>query len=246
LPPDAGLLCHAHKVYPKIRSSQVTGSHSGQLHFAVWVGTMGEIYRRFALTVSDATRTKGYHMTVYRSVIMVAGMVLAVSMAHINPSPAMAAENDNAVAIAPELSGDGSDVVVKPKKSKKKEPPPEPELLPGQKLTLKQVMNILRSTRNLSGRNLSGLKLTGVDLSRCNLRGVDLKHADLERADLGEANLELADLSGANLKMANLRLSAMTGVKLDSADLSGAIWRDSRVCAPASVGQCREMAATSP
>ena len=142
-------------------------------------------------------------------------------------------------------TGDAADGAVKPKRSVKRVPP-EPELLPGQKLTIKQVLNILRTTRNLSGRNLSGLKLVGVDLSRCNLKGVDLNHADLEQADLGESSLERANLSGANLKMANLRLSGMTGVNLDNADLSGAIWKDGRVCAPASVGQCRDADLPSP
>ena len=171
-------------------------------------------------------------------------MAVALSAAHINPSFAVAAEDSVAagqpVAGAPDSSGDGADAA-NVKKSRKKTPPPEPEPLPGQKLTLKQVTSILKSTRNLSGRNLSGLNLVGVDLSRCNLKGVDLNHADLERADLGESNLERADLSGANLKMANLRLSGLTGVNLDKADLSGAIWMDGRVCAPGSIGQCRDV-----
>jgi hypothetical protein len=140
--------------------------------------------------------------------------------------------------IAPELSGDGSEPVVKPKKSRKKAPLPDPEPLPGQKLTLKQVMNYIKTTRNLSGRNLSGLNLVGIDFSRCNMRGAELSHADLERADLGGSNLERADLSGANLKMVTFHLAGMTGVKLDKADLSGAIWRDGGVCPPGSIGRC--------
>ena len=183
-------------------------------------------------------------MTAYRTAVIVAGMAVALSAAHINPSCTVAAEDSAAAgqsgAGAPDSSGDGADVT-NVKKTRKKMPPPEPEPLPGQKLTFKQVTSILKGARNLSGRNLSGLKLIGVDLGRCNLKGVDLSHADLERADLGESNLERADLSGANLKMANRRLSGMIGVNLDKADLSGAIWMDGRVCAPGSIGQCRDL-----
>lgn len=192
-------------------------------------------------------------MTLFRKMVIVAGMVLAASVAVGNPSPVLAAENAQGgdgtaaglSAAIPESAVDASGVVIKLKKSKKRAPAPEPEPLPGQKLTLKQVSKTLKTTRNLSGRNLSGLKLVGIDMSKCNLKGADLNHANLERADLGESNLERANFTGANLKMANLRLSAMTGAKLDKADLSGAIWQDGKVCAPASIGQCRESVSSS-
>ncbi|MDD2853565.1 MAG: pentapeptide repeat-containing protein [Desulfuromonadaceae bacterium] len=119
------------------------------------------------------------------------------------------------------------------------------EMLPGEKLTIKQVMYILKDTRNFSGKNLSGLKLIGINFGKCNLKGVDLNHANLERADLGESNLERADLTGANMKMSNLRMSGMTAAKLDRAMLDGAIWKDGMVCSSGSVGQCREYAITS-
>ena len=179
----------------------------------------------------------------FRVSVIVVGMLLVVATAGPLPAADNASQGgDNPVAGQPggAAAGDGADGAVRPKKAVKKEPPPEPEPLPGEQLTIKQVMNILRTTRNLSGKNLSGLKLVGINLSRCNLKGVDLRRANLERADMGESNLERANLSGANLKMANLRLSGMIGVKLENADLSGAIWRDGRVCAPASIGQCGE------
>jgi len=188
----------------------------------------------------------------FRVLVIALSMVLLIATAGTAPAADTPPQGGDAAAagqpatVTVEVSGEAAEGVVKPKKVVKKEPPPEPEPLPGQKLTLKQVVNILKTTRNLSGRNLSGLKLIGMDLSKCNLKGADLRHADLERADLGESNLERADLSGANLKMANLRLSGMTGVNLDNTDLSGAIWKDSRVCAPASVGQCRETITPAP
>jgi hypothetical protein len=116
------------------------------------------------------------------------------------------------------------------------------ETLPGEKLTVKQVMEILNTTRNLSGKNLSGLNLVGVYLGKCNLKGADLNHANLERADFGDSNLERADLTGANLKMSNLRQSGMTAAKLDLAIFDGAIWKDGMLCSPGSIGQCKEYA----
>lgn len=138
------------------------------------------------------------------------------------------------------------DVVVKSKKKSAKNPKETiVETLPGEKLTIKQVMTILKTTRDLSGKNLSGLQLIGINLAKCNLKGIDLSNANLERADLGESALERADLTGAILKMSNLRLSGMTGVKIERAILDGAIWKDGMVCSAGSVGQCREIAATS-
>lgn len=114
------------------------------------------------------------------------------------------------------------------------------ETNPGKKVSINQVMDILKTTRDLSGKNLSGLQLIGVNMTKCNLKGVDLSHANLERADLGESNLERADLTGTNLKMANLRLSGMTGTNLERAILDGAVWKDGMVCATGSIGECRE------
>lgn len=134
--------------------------------------------------------------------------------------------------------------VIKRKKSKKKlalkEKTRQQVESVGEKLTVSQVLEILKTSRNLSGKNMSGLQLVGANLSGSNLKGSDLSHANLERADLGEANLERANLTGANLKMANLRLAGIPAANLDLAILDGAIWLDGKICAKASYGACRD------
>jgi hypothetical protein len=114
------------------------------------------------------------------------------------------------------------------------------EVVSGERLSIRQVMELLKSSRNFAGKNLSGLRLIAFDLTKCNLKGADLSKADLERADLEESNLELADLSGANMKMTDLRITGLKGAKLDRATLDGAIWKDGTVCAEGSIGLCRE------
>ena len=115
------------------------------------------------------------------------------------------------------------------------------EVLPyDARLTMAQVVELLKTTRDFSGRNLSGLRLVGLDLSRCNFRGADLSNGDLERTDLDESVLERADLSGANLRMTDLRLTGMKGARLERAVLDGALWQDGTICAKDSVGSCRE------
>ncbi len=142
--------------------------------------------------------------------------------------------------IFPGTSDNSATEPVKTTKTKKKKPATNPDLTPGQKVTYKQVVDILNSTRNLSGLNLSGLNLVGVDLSNCSMMGTDLNHANLERTDLRGSDLELVDFTGANLKMANFHLAGITGARLDNAILDGAIWIDRKVCAPESVGQCND------
>ena len=115
-----------------------------------------------------------------------------------------------------------------------------PEAAPGVRLSIRQVMELLKTSRNFAGKNLSGLRLAGFDLTKCNLKGADLSNADLERADLQESNLELADLSGAKMKMTDLRISGLKGAKLDRAVFDGAIWLDGTICAKGSIGLCRE------
>ncbi len=116
----------------------------------------------------------------------------------------------------------------------------DPEPAPGERLTMRQVMELLKTTRNFAGKNLSGLRLIGLDLARCNLKGADLSNANLERANLEEANLELADLSNANMRMTDLRITGLKGARLDRTILDGAIWPDGTICAKGSVGACRE------
>lgn len=112
------------------------------------------------------------------------------------------------------------------------------EVEPGVKLSFKQITEILKSSRNLSGRNLSGLNLVGMDLSGCNLKGADMRGSNLERADMSNSNLERVDFTGANLKMASFFLSAMTAANLEQAVLDGAIWTDRSICQKGSIGTC--------
>jgi len=121
---------------------------------------------------------------------------------------------------------------------------PRYEPKPGEKLAFKQVAEILRTTRNLSGRNLSGLNLVGVDLSGCSLKGADMRGTNLERADMSGSNLERADLTGANLKMASLYQSALTAAKLEQVVFDGAIWLDKSICAAGSIGECLKINAS--
>jgi hypothetical protein len=116
----------------------------------------------------------------------------------------------------------------------------ETEPDPGARLTLKQVMDILKGTGDFSGKNLSGLRLVGFDFSGCNLKGADLSYANMERANLQGANLELADLTGTNLMMTDLRLTGLKGARLDGAAFDGAIWQDGTTCSKYSIGYCRE------
>lgn len=109
---------------------------------------------------------------------------------------------------------------------------------PGEKLSFKQITDILRTTRNLAGRNLSGLNLVGLDLSDCSLEGADMRGSNLERANMMGSNLERVDMTGANLKMASFYQSALTAAKLDQAVLDGAIWIDKSICAKGSIGEC--------
>ncbi|MDD2540728.1 MAG: pentapeptide repeat-containing protein [Desulfuromonadaceae bacterium] len=109
---------------------------------------------------------------------------------------------------------------------------------PGEKLSFKQITEILRTTRNLAGRNMSGLNLVGLDLSDCSLEGANMRGSNLERANMMGSNLERVDMTGANLKMASFYQSALTAAKLDQAVLDGAIWVDKSICAKGSIGEC--------
>jgi len=198
-------------------------------------------------------------MTKFRLVVVAAGIFWAVSAAYIPFPTAQAAEG--AVGAGDTAAPSPADQIspapqkpvgaVVPKKNKKKKASARRKAsrkasaeaigtAPGKRLSSAEVMALLKTSRDLSGKNLSGINLVGVNLSKCNLKGVDLSNADLERADLGESDLERANLAGANLKMANLRLSGMIGANLENAILDGAIWQDGRICAKGSLGMCRE------
>ena len=194
-------------------------------------------------------------MTIFRVVVVAAGIFGAVSVADIPSSTVHAAERDisardtatpaPADQISPAQRKTLGAVVPKKRKRKKGQargnelrnaPPEAIETDPGQSFSSVEIIALLRTSRDLSGQNLSGINLSGinlvgVNLSKCNLRGVDLSSANLERADLGVSDLERANLAGANLKMVSLRLSGMIGANLENAILDGAIWQDCRICA---------------
>lgn len=196
-------------------------------------------------------------MTICKIVVVAAGLLGAVSMTDIPSSTAQAAEGANGSALpvpADEISSASKNTVsaVVPKKRKKKKKKPAKsrmlrkasqgtiETAPGKRLSSEEVLALLKTSRDLSGKNLSGINLVGANLSKCNLKGADLSNANLERADLGESDLERANLDGTNLKMASLKLSGMIGANLENAILDGAIWQDGRVCGKGSLGRCRE------
>jgi len=102
---------------------------------------------------------------------------------------------------------------------------------------------------NWSGCDKQGVMLRGVDLARGNLdyanfsnadlSGSLLAHASLVGANLKASDLNHADLSHADLSNADLSAADLTSVKLTGAVLDHAIWRDGRICAVGSLGQCR-------
>ena len=198
--------------------------------------------------------------TIFRAVVVAAGIWGAVSVADIPSLTAQAAEKavgaGNAASPAPadQVSQRprkkvGAVVSTKKKKNKaramrkavRKEAPAVRETAPGEQLSNEDVSALLKTSKDLSGKNLKGLNLVGANLSKCNLKGADLSNANLERADLGESDLERVNLAGANLRMASLKLTGMIGANLENAVLDGAIWQDGRVCAKGSVGECREI-----
>jgi uncharacterized protein YjbI with pentapeptide repeats len=101
-----------------------------------------------------------------------------------------------------------------------------------------------------AGANLEGRDLRGSNLRRANLKGANLRGANLAGADLGNA-----DLSGADMRFTNLGGAALFGTKFIGAnmkdaglryqdlksdtDVSRAIMPDGKMCADASVGDCR-------
>ena len=173
-------------------------------------------------------------MTPELRVIMKTCLFLAIIAAFSTSSPALAEE----VYVNPEMGTTvtTTDVSVTTVPDTKKTALNEPK--PGEKLSFKQIAEILRTTRNLDGRNLSGLNLVGLDLSDSSLKGADMRGSNLERANLMGSNLERADMTGANLKMASFYQAALTAAKLDQAVLDGAIWIDKSICAKDSIGEC--------
>jgi hypothetical protein len=173
-------------------------------------------------------------MTLKMGVIIKTCLFLVIIGAFPAPSPALAQEsyanpNLGTIITPPDAS---ATTVPDTRNATLKEPKP------GEKLSFKQIAEILRTTRNLAGRNLSGLNLVGLDLRDCSLQGADMRGSNLERANMMGSNLERADMTGANLKMASFYQAALTAAKLDQAVLDGAIWIDKSICANGSIGEC--------
>ena len=89
-----------------------------------------------------------------------------------------------------------------------------------------------------SGCNKSGMNLAGANLRRANLEHTNLKDANLAGADMRGAYMWSTYLWGANLRKANLRDAETQGAYLKESYLTGAIWKDGRVCGPDSVDGC--------
>jgi hypothetical protein len=96
---------------------------------------------------------------------------------------------------------------------------------------------------NLTGANLAGAHLKEADvsygnLSLVNLRSADLRNTVLTGANFRNANLTSANLTGADLSYADLGGADLRGAVLRGAILDKAIWTDSTLCQPGSVGEC--------
>jgi len=172
-------------------------------------------------------------MTLKLRVIIKTGLFLAIIGAFPSSAPALAEGYANSDIYTIDANPDASVTSVPDTKNAAMSEPK-----PGEKLSFKQISEILKTTRNLDGRNLSGLNLVGLDLSDCSLKGADMRGSNLERANMMGSNLERADMTGANLKMASFYQSALTAAKLDQAVLDGAIWVDKSICAKDSIGEC--------
>ena len=196
-------------------------------------------------------------MKTFNRDILIAGavllMALALPLSPVNASepgdkkgieviPSIPADKKEDTAPKTEAQGDrksGEGEKKGPQPVRRKAAKPS-EPLPNERLSIRKVLKILKDTKDLSGRNMSGLNLVGVDFSKCNLRGADLSGANLMRADLSESVLERADLSGANMQMTDLRIAGLKGARFNGARLDGAIWEDGTICGKGSTGICRE------
>ncbi len=94
-------------------------------------------------------------------------------------------------------------------------------------MTIEELDTILKTTRELSFKNLSEIKANGKDFNKVDLKNSFMVYADLSSADLSGAilsNAHLADsnLSGANMKDANFSNTDLTNANLTGADLTGA------------------------
>lgn len=94
---------------------------------------------------------------------------------------------------------------------------------------------------NFADARMDGTILRDVDAREANFKGAQLQRADFRGADLREAVLIAADLAGANLEGANVEGAQLDGgAWKPGTDLSGATWIDGSVCAPGSIGRCKD------
>lgn len=114
-------------------------------------------------------------------------------------------------------------------------------LCSGERLTVDQVREGMKSAKDFSGKNLGGLNLLAFNLRGANLAGTCLAGVNLERADLTEANLKRAVLSGANLTLASVQLANLDGARMDGAIFDDTVWIDGHVCRKGSVGRCLDI-----
>jgi len=69
-----------------------------------------------------------------------------------------------------------------------------------EKLSQSQVIQLAKTTGDVSGYDLSALNLTYLDLI-----GVQFKRSNLKGADLSNSNFSMSDFEGADLSSADLR-----------------------------------------
>lgn len=114
-------------------------------------------------------------------------------------------------------------------------------LCSGERLTVEQVREGMKGSKDFSGKNLGGLDLLAFSLRGANLAGTCLAGVNLERADLTEANLKRAVISGANLTLASVQSANLDGARTDGAIFSETVWTDGHICRKGSVGRCLDI-----
>ena len=103
---------------------------------------------------------------------------------------------------------------------------------------------------NLSEAILQDANLELANFTKANLYKADLSHAKLNMANFSNANLMVANLIGADLRFTNfrgadLRGADLRGAKMDlirldkDTKLTGAIWKNGKVCGAGSFGECK-------
>jgi hypothetical protein len=84
---------------------------------------------------------------------------------------------------------------------------------------------------DLRGIRLGGANLRGTDFTRLDLRSADFEAADLREATLRGCDLRETSLRGANLTRALVLECRLDNAILDLANLTGAVFRKSSICA---------------